>query len=115
LALAQYDALLARQPADAALHAARAAVAERDGRLAEAMAGYGRALELDPAGPAFRALVRLRQADGTLEVLLAQLRRLRLALPDQPDLAQYEIEVLQRLGRLEEAAALRSARDEARP
>lgn len=115
LALARYDALLARQPADAALHAARAAVAERDGRLAEAMAGYARALELDPGGPAFRALVRLRQADGTLEVLLAQLRRLRLALPDQPDLAQYEIEVLQRLGRLEEAAALRSARDEARP
>jgi tetratricopeptide (TPR) repeat protein len=115
LALARYDALLARQPADPELHAARAAVAERNGRRAEAVAGYERSLELDPAGPAFRALVRLRQADGTLEVLLAQVRRLRLALPDQPDLAHYEIEVLQRLGRLEEAAALRSARDEARP
>jgi len=105
-ALARYDALVRAAPADTAIQRERAALLERLGRPADAATGYARVLDLDPADTAaFRALVRLDERAGTLSGLLAQVQRLRVRLPESRPLAEREIEVLQRLGRLEEAAA----------
>jgi len=113
LALARYEALLRRDPTDVELQRARAGVLERMGRRNDAITAYARALELAPEDePTFRALVRLREESGTLEPLLAQIRRFRVALPDSDTLAEREIEVLQRLGRAAEAEAVaRTRRD----
>ena len=56
-----------------------------------------------------------RRSDTSLEELLAQVRRLRVRLPGSRLLVEHEIEVLQRLGRLEEAAALAQKLREAKP
>jgi tetratricopeptide (TPR) repeat protein len=99
-ALAIYDRLLGMRAADAGLQVARAEVLEQLGRRAEAIAAYTRALELAPADEmAFRALVRLRQENGTLPALLEQVRRLRTLYPNIPGLDEREVEVLHRLGR----------------
>jgi tetratricopeptide (TPR) repeat protein len=99
-ALAIYDRLLGMRPALAELQLARAEILEELGRAEEAMDAYTRALEIEPEDEtAFRALVRLRQENGTLVQLLEQVRRLRTIYPDLPKLAEREIEVLHRLGR----------------
>lgn len=113
LALARYEALLRRDPTDSELQRARGLVLERGGAGREAAAAYARALELDPESDStFRALVRLRQASGTLDQLLAQIRRLRIARPESDVLVEREIEVLHRLGRTAEAEAAARARRE---
>ena len=115
-ALALFDGLLSVAPTDGALQQARAAALERIGRAAEAAAGYARALDLEPeAEPPFRALLRLRQSDGSLNLLLAQVRRLRVGLAASRTLADREIEVLQRLGRIGEAQDVARALQERRP
>jgi tetratricopeptide (TPR) repeat protein len=116
VALAVYDAVLRREPADPATHRARAAVLIRLDRKPEALAAYTRALDLEPEHEAaFRALVILRQRDSTLADLLTQVRRLRVRLPRSRPLADHEVELLQRLGRLEEAAALAQKLREEKP
>ncbi|MDH4350963.1 MAG: tetratricopeptide repeat protein [Gemmatimonadota bacterium] len=113
LALARYEALLRRDPTDAELQRTRAAVLDQMGRQRDAATAYARALELAPEDEStFRALVRLRQESGTLEQLLVQLRRFRVALPDSDTLAEREIEVLHRLGRTAEAEAVARTRRE---
>jgi tetratricopeptide (TPR) repeat protein len=106
-ALDLYDRLLARSPADAALHRARASVLARSGLDGQAKAAWARVLEMEPESEdAFRALVRLHQADATLPQLLAQIRRIEVRVPDSPALVRREVEILQRLGRIEEAQAV---------
>jgi tetratricopeptide (TPR) repeat protein len=115
-ALAVLDGLLADRPEDTALQRERAAALERLGRSAEAAAGYARALDLEPEGePAFRALVRLREADGDLGPLLAQVRRLRVGLDASRTLGLREVEVLQRMGRIGEAQDVARTLEERRP
>jgi tetratricopeptide (TPR) repeat protein len=103
-ALAVYSRLITQRPADVELHLAYASALDALGRTAEAVAAYTRAFELGPRDErVFRALVRLREEDGTLPALLAQVRRLRTLYPEVPNLAEHEIELLHRLGRLDEA------------
>jgi tetratricopeptide (TPR) repeat protein len=104
-ALRVYDDVLRREPTDVATQEARAALLARIGRGRESIDAYTRALDLTPEGEnAFRALQQARQADGSLDQLLAQVRRLRVRLPRSRVLREHEVEVLQRLGRLAEAA-----------
>jgi tetratricopeptide (TPR) repeat protein len=103
-ALATYDRVLRRNPGDVDAQLQRAALLQRMGRTAEAVDGYARAYDADPANDStFVTLRTLRQQQGTLPDLLTQLRRLRARLPDSKPLALHEVEVLQRLGRLDEA------------
>ena len=105
-ALARYDDLLSRQPADAGLHRQRAGVLERMGRVDGARDAYARALDLEPEDSvSFRALVRLDEPAGRLADLLGQVQRLRIRMPDSRAVAEREIEVLQRLGRVADARA----------
>lgn len=106
-ALARYEALLRRSPADVELQRGRGAALERLGRPADAIAAYERALELSPEDTAtYPALLGLHAQRATVDELLAQVRRLRVRLPDSAPLRDHEIELLHRLGRLDEAAAL---------
>lgn len=115
-ALRMYDDVLRREPTDVGSHEARGALLIRMGRPREAIDAYTRALDLTPEEDrVFRALQALRQRDGSLDDLLAQVRRLRVRLPASRLLAEHEIEVLQRLDRLEEAAALAQKLREAKP
>jgi tetratricopeptide (TPR) repeat protein len=99
-ALAAYDRLLSQRPADAALLRLRGDALVQLGRSEGAAAAYTRAFELEPTDTAgFGALLRLRREDGTLPQLLEQVRRLRLLHPDEVLLAEYETELLHRLGR----------------
>ncbi|MCM1519057.1 MAG: tetratricopeptide repeat protein [Pseudoflavonifractor sp.] len=59
-ALAALDTLIASSPDDDALIFARGRVLWRLGRRADAIADYGRAAELNPGGPASRALEHSR-------------------------------------------------------
>ncbi|MEJ2185270.1 MAG: hypothetical protein P8Z36_04950 [Gemmatimonadota bacterium] len=108
----RYDALVHDAPADTTLQRERAALLVRLDRTADAIAGYERVLEMRPEDPnAFHALLRLRGANGSLQALLAQVRRLRVRLPDSPVLLDHEIELLHRLGRPDEAAMLARAKE----
>jgi Flp pilus assembly protein TadD len=99
-ALAAWDRLLSQRPADAALLRLRGDALVQLGRTEGAAAAYTRAFELEPTDTAgFGALLRLRREDGTLPQLLEQVRRLRLLHPDEVLLAEYETELLHRLGR----------------
>jgi tetratricopeptide (TPR) repeat protein len=115
-AVEAYDRLVRRSPEDADLQRERAETLQRAGRVVEAAEGYARALDLEPESePAFRALLRLRQAAGTLDALLRQVRRQRVAFPDSRVLPEREIELLQRMGRLDEAADVARRLREQRP
>jgi tetratricopeptide (TPR) repeat protein len=115
-ALATYEQLLRRDARNPEVQRKRAAVLERQGRLGEAIDGFSRALDLEPESePTFRTLLRLQQSDGTLEALLGQVRRLRARLPDSRLLAEHEIELLQRLGRLAEAQEAAAKLKEKKP
>jgi len=106
VALAHYDKLLRRDVTTADVHVKRADLLLRQNRIAESAAGYARALDLDPENDeTYRKLRELRQREGVeqLDDLLRQVRRLRVRLPQSRILAEHEIELLQRLGRIDEA------------
>jgi len=104
-ALERYATLLKDAPDDADAQRKYAAVLERAGRPEDAAHGYARALDLEPGDTtAFRALIRLDERSSELDGLLAQVRRLRTLMPRSRTLGEHEVEVLQRLGRLAEAA-----------
>jgi Flp pilus assembly protein TadD len=109
-ALTLADRLLRGVPRDASLHAVRGAMLERSGRAAEARQSYVRSIELDPIDTtAYRALVRIQQADGTLAELLERVTRLARRDTDARPLAERRIELLHRLGRTAEAEAAAKA------
>ncbi len=80
---ARYERLLELRPRNAEIHLAwarnRLALAD----TASARAGFSRALDLEPEkSEPFRALLRLHEADGTLELLLARIERLGKLHPE---------------------------------
>ncbi len=109
-ALALADRLLGREADDAPLHALRGRALDALDRPEDAWLAYLRAFDLDPAAEApFRGLLRLARREAVPDAmprLLEHVRRLRRLLPDQPALLDREVELLQRMGRLEEARAV---------
>ncbi len=107
LALLRYTGLLRKTPEDIELQLARAVLLQRMGKPQEAQIAYERALELNPNDTtAYEALMKQHDQSGTLNVLLLQIRRLRARKPELSVLFDREIELLHRLGRLNEAAEL---------
>ncbi len=105
-AVTLYGVVLRDRPDDAGVLRARGAALQRLGRDAEATRDLSLAFELDPDNAdGWRALLALRQARGDLDALLAQVRRIELRLPRSVALRDHEVEVLQRLGRLDAAQA----------
>ena len=98
-ALTEVERLIWRDPADVELQRARARLLVATHRPREARDAYARALDLAPEDDStFRSLQELSEHLGTLDVLLDQIRRLRIRLPASRILADHETEVSQRLG-----------------
>lgn len=96
--LGEVDRLLRDLPADADLQRMRGRLLERTRRPAEALDAYTRALDLAPEDDSvFQALKELSERQGTLALLLEQIRRLRIRLPSSRTLADHETEVAERL------------------
>jgi predicted Zn-dependent protease len=94
----RYERLLEFRPRDARLHLAwarnRLVVAD----TVSARAGFSRALDLEPeAIEPFRALVRLHEEEGTLDLLLARMERLTVLHPETPVLESRVRELLHRM------------------
>lgn len=114
-ALRLLDRLLARDAGDAGLHVFRGRALEALQREDDAWLAYLRAFDLEPAAePAFRALLRIA-GPGEMIELLEHVRRLRRLSPESDALRDREIELLQRLGRLEEARAVQDSAGGGRP
>ena len=97
-ALTEVERLLRVEPSDVELQRMRGRLLDTANRPGEAQDAYARALDLAPEDDStFRALQNLSQRQGTLGVLLEQIRRLRIRLPSSAALADHEIEVMQRL------------------
>ena len=110
-ALERYDALLHHHSTDAELHRERGDVLRTMGDAEGAIAAWERALELMPEDEAAYDRLRAAHTDaGSLELLLAQVRRLRVRRAESTILRDREIELLHRLGRLDEAAKVAGAR-----
>lgn len=93
-----------RMPASLDVQVGLADAHEALGDTAEAIRALTRALEIEPSDEAiFERLLALRRAEDSLNQLLAQVRRLQLRLPDARRLIEREVELLHRLGRLDEA------------
>lgn len=106
-AVREAEHLLRIQPGRSGHHLLHGMALEASGRPAEAKTSYGRAFELDVrAEEPFRALLRIHRAEDSLAALLDRVRRVRMTAPKDPVALDREVEVLQRLGRLEEARAL---------
>lgn len=100
-ALTIVERLLGMRSTVAELQRERAELLEELGRMEEAIGAFARALELEPGDEeSFRALVRLRQENGTLPALLEQIERLRTIHPEITELVEREREVLHRMGRV---------------
>jgi predicted Zn-dependent protease len=109
-ALELWDRELRHLPRDSDLLRGRARALDRLNRGDEALRAWASLLDEEPEDPeAWRALLAAHTARGTLETLLGQIRRLRIMLNGSRLLGEHEIELLHRLGRLDEAAAV--ARD----
>lgn len=114
-ALRLLDRLLAREAGDAGLHVLRGRALEALEREDDAWLAYLRAFDLAPAADAaFRALLRIA-GPGEMIELLEHVRRLRRLSPETDALRDREIELLQRLGRLEEARVVQDSADGGRP
>lgn len=86
-ALEQFETLSARQPQAVGPHTVIAMLLESRGRVAEAMARYEQALELDPkAAAAAHGLARLLvQQGGNLDRALTLAQTAKSGLPDRPE------------------------------
>lgn len=115
-AVTLYRRLVAMRPENAEWHRGLADALLAAGRRVEALDRLVIALDLDPADAwAFRELLRHRQDEASLERLLLQIRRHQVRHPSNAIHVEREVEVLQRLGRPDEAAALRRPPTEERP
>ena len=113
-ALAMTRSLLRRHPQDVELHRDLARLVERTRSPDAALPAWRHALELEPEHePTFRAALAAHRAADRLDALLDQVARLRTIDAESRVLAEYQIELLHRLGRLEEAAAVARALEEA--
>jgi tetratricopeptide (TPR) repeat protein len=117
-ALQLYDVAVSREPANVDAQLGRARALLRLGREREALSAAERALDLEPERQdVFRLRLQMAEQAGGAEMerLLAQIRRLRERLPKSRVLAEHEVELLQRLGRLDEAAGVARAANIAPP
>jgi Flp pilus assembly protein TadD len=104
------EKLIRSEPRDPAAHISRAVALDHAGRTKESKTSYARALELAPEdSTAYRALLRMQQADGTLTELFERVDRIAIRLPKSRVLAERRIELLHRLGRTAEAEAAAKA------
>lgn len=113
-ALPRFDALLRDEPLNPAWRRGRydalRVLQRHDAVFRDGLA----LLDLDPGeDDVYRTLVRTADTAG-LDAMLRQVRRLRVRR-DAPRLAEREIELLQRLGRVSEAAALAASRRQVPP
>ncbi|NIP57194.1 MAG: tetratricopeptide repeat protein, partial [Gemmatimonadetes bacterium] len=110
VALARSRALLRRHPEAVDLHRLRARLLQRTEGPEAALSAWRQALDLEPEdGTIFRESLEAHRAAGRLEELLVQIERLRIIDDESRVLAEFHIELLHRMGRLEEAAEV--ARD----
>lgn len=106
-ALAMTRSLVRRYPEAVELHRDLARLTERTRGSERALGAWRHALELEPGHEStFRAALAAHRTADSLETLLEQVERLRAIDPESRVLAEYQIELLHRLGRLEEAAAV---------
>lgn len=104
-AIALFDRLLRREPSNVGWQRTRAALLAQLGRRDAAARAYAVALDLEPEDePTFRSALQLATSDDALAILLRQIRRHRLALPNSRPISEREVEMLQRLGWLDDAA-----------
>lgn len=114
-ALAMTRSLTRRFPEAVEVHRDLARLIERTRGPQAALDAWRHALELEPGHePTFRAALAAHRKAGRLETLLDQVVRLRAIDAESRALAEYQIELLHRLGRLEEAAAVARALEAAR-
>lgn len=115
-AIALYGRLLRREPSNVTWQRLRAGHLADAGQREAARRAYAVALDLEPLHEeTFRSSVRLATSDDALEKLLAQIRRHRVAAPADRLLGEREVELLQRLGRPDEAAAVAKSLGVRRP
>lgn len=96
-----------RSPRNSAVHVLHGRILEARDRPEAALGSYGRALEMDAgAVDAYTSLVRLHRDQATLDRLLERIRRLRRLAPRDTLRLQQELELLQRMGRSQEARDL---------
>ncbi len=115
-ALATTTRLATLAPRDTQLLGWRAQALESLRRPDEALRARQARFELAPDdADGWRALLAAHAAAGTLPRLRESLARLRLLYPDSRAVREYEIEVLHRLGRTDEAARLASDTTGVRP
>lgn len=106
-ALRVIESLAVAAPRDTQLLRWRADALGTIGRSAEALRALQARFELAPDDEAsWRALLAAHEAAGSLPQLRASLGRLRLLYPASRAVREHEIEILHRLGRLDEAARL---------
>ena len=106
-ALASVDRLSSAAPRDTQLLSWRVEALEALGHPAEALRARQARFEIAPNDiGAWRPLLAAHEAAGSLPRLRESLGRLRLLFPDSRIVREHEIEVLHRLGRLEEAARI---------
>lgn len=112
-ALAMTRALVRRFPQAVELHRDLAALVERTRGPEAALDVWRHALELAPEHePTFRSALTAHRDADRLGALLAQIQRLRTIDRESRVLAEYQIELLHRLGRLEEAAEVARSLEE---
>lgn len=106
-ALASVDRLATTAPRDTQLLRWRVDALESLDRPAEALRVRQARFEIAPDDTAaWRPLLAAHEAAGTLPRLRESLSRLRLLYPDSRVVREHEIEVLHRLGRLDEATRI---------
>lgn len=106
-ALRTIEGLAVAAPRDTQLLRWRAQALGSVGRSAEALRALQARFELAPEDEAnWRSVLAAHEAAGSLAQLRTSLGRLRLLYPDSRAVREHEIEILHRLGRLDEAARL---------
>lgn len=115
-ALALWDKGLRHLPHDADLLRGRARTLDRMNRGDEALRAWSSLFdEVPDDAEAWRGLLAAHTARGSLEDLLSQVRRLRIITNGSRQLGEHEVELLHRLGRLDEAAAVARDLDKVNP
>ncbi len=113
VALAMTRRLVRRFPEAVELHRDLAELIERVQGVAAALPAWRQALELEPEHePTFRAALTAHREADRLDQLLDQIERLREIDRESRVLAEFQIELLHRLGRLEEAARVARSLEE---
>lgn len=111
-----YERLVQRHSADVEAQRGYAAALVADGRNDDARAALVRSFEMAPEDTAiFRQLLRLNRSDSSVTALLEQVRRLQIRRSSSRALIEWEVELLQRLGRRADAMVAAKRLEEPKP